>query len=116
LKDLPIDRFARAFETSMGKGGFLIIGEVLPGYVGAMRSYWLGHWDQISEASEPMTSPHILARRARLGRVRMRSMTLRVEADSLDDDLARNVARRFRTAIQDAYQTGVARHAALAAA
>jgi len=90
------DPLAAAFDAALVNGGFHVIADVIPLYVGAVRDYW-------------DVSPHILARRAKLGRVTVPSLTIRATGRELDGDLAALVAARFKGAVEDAYRAGVAR-------
>ena len=114
LRDTP----SRSFEQWLVKGGFHVIGAVIPLYVAEMRRYW---HEQADAGNEPYveitpTSPHILARRARLGRVRVPRMTLRTGGQPLAEGLVRELARRFQGAVQEAFATGQARMQQYAAA
>lgn len=109
---------SRSFEQWLVKGGFHVIGAVIPLYVTEMRRYW---HEQADAGNEPYveitpTSPHILARRARLGRVRVPRMTLRTGGQALSEGLVRELARRFQGAVQEAFATGQTRMQQYAAA
>lgn len=93
----PPDQLARTFESWLADGGFVVVGAVVDGYVGAL----------VGRAGEPPpTSPRIL-RRAALGRVVLPRLTLRVRAGrALDESLADAVAAAFAGAVRDAFCTG----------
>jgi hypothetical protein len=61
-----------------------------------------------------MTSPHILARRAKLARIKLKALTIDAAGRPLDGDLAIEVAGRFRDAVQQAFTAGTQRLAAFA--
>jgi hypothetical protein len=98
------DALARAFDLAVAGGGFHLVGAAIPLYVEAMSEYWE---ERITSAVEHPTSPHILARRARLERVRIPAMTVRASGRRLDDDLLGRVATRFRDAIGEAWTGGL---------
>jgi hypothetical protein len=107
------DAFAQAFEGWLIHGGFNLVGEVIPLYVDHMFRYW--QTQVAPEEAEPATgqaapstptSPHILARRARLGRVQMERLTIRAPARLLDDALVATIAGSFRGAVAQAYASG----------
>jgi len=89
-------------------GGFFIIGAVIPVYVSEMRGFWQ---EQLAAGNEPLltvtaTSPHILARRARLARVRMGRLTIVVRGPQMDESLVAQVAGQFKQAVEQAYVDG----------
>lgn len=112
---------ARSFEQWLARGGFEIIGAAIPLYVAEMRRYWQAQAQAQAQAEGgpyieiTPTSPHILARRARLGRVRMPRLTLRTNGAPLTQDLARDIAERFQRAVREAFETGQARLQQIAA-
>jgi hypothetical protein len=108
------DPLAQAFERWIVHGGFYLVGAAIPQYVRTMFSYWQA---QVTpQSAEPPaagevipphpTSPHILARRARLGRVQMQRLTIRAPVRALDEGLTVDIALSFREAIAQAYATG----------
>jgi hypothetical protein len=74
-----------------------------------MRYFWWGSTRAAKPAPAKVTptSPHILARRVRMERVRMNRLTIHLPGRSLNDDLIAEVARRFKGAVEDAYRTAV---------
>jgi hypothetical protein len=113
----PADAVATAVERWFADGGILAVGAVIDGYVGELARYWQAQLTTGSELTAEVspTSPHILRRRARLGRVTMPRLTLRAPAGAkLDEELAELLAGRFAGAIADAYRTGEQRLAELA--
>lgn len=105
------DPIADAFEdwlTQSSNGGFYLLESVLPAYVAEMDAYWRR---ESAAGREPTfdltaTSPHILVRRAALGRVRVPELTVRAHGQAARTELAEQVARRFRSAVQQAYVAG----------
>lgn len=105
------------FERWLAGNGFRIIERAIPIYVEEMHAYWQ---EQSRSGDEPYleitpTSPHILARRARLGRVRVPRLTLRANGRAHDDALVAELARNFHDAVQDAYSDGQRELARIAA-
>ncbi len=102
------DPLAALFEGAVARAGFYVIGEAIPQYIFQMRYFW---WRSARRAQPPAkatpTSPHILARRLRIERVRMNRLTIHLPGRSLDDDLIAEVARRFQGAVEDAYRTAI---------
>jgi hypothetical protein len=114
----PSDPMARAMESWLAGGGFVVIGEVIPAYVAEIARHWREQVHHGEELTTPLlpTSPRILRRRAALGRVALPRMTMRVPAGrELDVTLADEVAERFALTMRDAYATGQRRLAELAA-
>jgi hypothetical protein len=106
------ERPALPMETALvawlAGGGFFVIGAVIPAYVSEMRGFWQ---DQLAADNAPMlsitaTSPHILARRARLARVRMGRLTIVVRGPQADEALVAQVAGQFKQAVEQAYVAG----------
>ena len=115
----PADLAAEAFEKWFADGGMILIGTLIDGYVAELARYWRAQLGTGSELTAPVTptSPHILRRRARLGRVVVPRMRLRAPAGApLDERLAEVLARRFAEAVAEAYRTGEQRLADMAAA
>lgn len=111
------DPLAEAFERAVASGGFHIVGAVIPEYVAQMRRYWDRELDTAETRTAALpTSPHILARRARVGTVRVPRMNLRSEGRALDDDLIARIAAQFRGAVQEAFSTGEGNATAAASA
>lgn len=97
-----------AFERWLAGNGFRIIEAAIPMYIGEMRRWWRERAMAGEESYVELTptSPHILARRARLGRVRVPRLTLRAHDRAHDEPLVRELAQRFRDAIGQAYADG----------
>ncbi len=109
------ERRPGSFERWLIGGGFHVIGAVIPQYVRSMLRWWE---DEDARGEGPAahvtpTSPHILARHARLGRVHLPRLTLRAGGRAHDEALVRELAAAFRTAVQDAYREGERRLEAL---
>jgi hypothetical protein len=97
-----------AFERWLAGDGFRIIQAAIPLYIAEMRAWWR---EQARAGEESMveitpTSPHILARRVRLGRVRVPRLTLRANGRAHDEALVRELAQRFHDAVRAAYSDG----------
>lgn len=108
IEERAPDPVAQAFEGWITQGGFEIVGNAIPLYVAEMRQYWLA---QQAAGEEPMititpTSPHIIARRVQLGRVRMRRLVIEAQGRALDDQLVGAVAGNFKEAVEQAYSRG----------
>lgn len=118
LRDRPEDVVARAFESWLATGGFLVVGEVIPGYVKEMADHWRATLAEGTELTAELTptSPHILRQRAVLGRVALPRLTLHTgPGQELDERFADLVADQFAGAVRDAYETGQRKLAELAA-
>lgn len=114
IQDQPIG----AFERWLAGNGFEIIQRAIPLYIAEMRAYWR---EQARAGVESMveitpTSPHILARRVRLGQVRMPRLTLRANGRAHDEALVRELARNFHDAVRAAYSDGQRQLAQIAGA
>ena len=114
IQDQPIG----AFERWLAGNGFEIIQRAIPLYIAEMRAWWR---EQARVGEESMveitpTSPHILARRVRLGRVRMPRLTLRANGRAHDEALVRELARNFHDAVRAAYSDGQRQLAQIAGA
>ncbi|MFI1105939.1 hypothetical protein [Streptomyces melanogenes] len=108
----PLDAVARAFESWLATGGILLVGEAIPAYVGELAAQWRARLAEGSELTAPLTptSPHILRKRAVLGRVAVPRVTLRLPPGrELDDTLAQKIAGQFADAVRGAYRTGANR-------
>lgn len=106
-----------AIERWLAAGGFEAIGAAIPVYVQAMRRFWR---DEVSAGRGATveitpTSPHILARRAVLGRVHFARLEIRTSGRTIDEALVRETAERFQRAVRDAYGEGQRRLAQAAA-
>jgi hypothetical protein len=106
------------FERWLAGNGFRIIEAVIPLYIAEMRAWWReearageGPYIEITP-----TSPHILARRAHLGRVRVPRLTLRANNRTHDETLVRELAQSFHDAVRNAYADGQRRLAQIAEA
>jgi len=106
------DPFIEKFEGLIARGGFYLIGSVIPAYINELRQFW----QQQSSRKETIrtsatkalpTSPHILAHRERLARVKLPRLTIRLPGRRLDDELKELTAVKFKLAIEQAYQTGL---------
>ncbi|GAA4699576.1 hypothetical protein [Phytohabitans rumicis] len=103
------DPLAAGFETWLADGGFVVIGEVLAGYVAGLAAHWREQAAEGTELTVPVTptSPHILLRRAAVGRVLVPRLTLRAAPGrELDESLADAVAAHFAAAVREAYTSG----------
>jgi hypothetical protein len=105
------------FERWLAGNGFRIIERAIPLYIGEMRAFWNereaagdGPYVEITP-----TSPHKIARRARLGRVRVPRLTLNARGRAHDETLVRELVERFRDAVRDAYTSGHRQLAQIAA-
>jgi hypothetical protein len=115
----PEDQLARAFESWLAAGGFFTIGAVIDGYVAGLATHWREQVAEGTELTAPITatSPHILRRRATVGKVVLPRLTLRAARGRvLDEELADAVAAYFATAVRDAYAAGRQRLRELAGA
>lgn len=98
----------RAFGAWLAVSGFQTVGTVLPSYVDEMIRYWKE--EAAKPPAERPTSPHIVARRARLGRVRMPRLVVHVAPGrTLDKGLAVEIADRVRTEVAQAFGRAGAR-------
>ncbi|RDZ29291.1 hypothetical protein [Lysobacter silvisoli] len=96
------------WERWLAGNGFRLIEAAIPLYIGEMRRWWreraMAGEENYVEFTP--TSPHILARRARLGRVRVPRLTLRAQGRAHDESLVRDLAQHFREAVGRAYVDG----------
>jgi len=100
------DGLTSGFERLVAGGAFDVIGGAIPLYVEQMSRYWLERTEE--EISRPSpTSPHIMARRAGLRRVRFPRLIIRAAGRALDADLVNQISTRFKGAIEDAYTRGL---------
>lgn len=104
----PPDPVAQAFETWVTRGGFHLIGAVIPRYIGEMRRFWEEEAQKqgTAEKRERPTSPHILAKREKLSTVRVPRMLVRAQGRDLDNLLVAEIATYFQGAVINAYNTG----------
>jgi hypothetical protein len=114
----PRDEVALAYERWLAGGGFVTVGSVIEGYVAEAAEHWRHQAAQGEEPTAPITatSPRILRQHATLGKVVLPRLTLWGEERELDAALADEVAAKFQAAVRDAFHSGQARLAALAAA
>lgn len=108
---------AGPFERWLAGNGFLILERAVPLYIGEMRAFWN---EREAAADGPYveitpTSPHKIARRAPLGRVRVPRLTLNARGRAHDEALVRELAAGFRDAVRDAYASGHRQLAQIAA-
>ena len=102
---LKRDALAAAFDLAVASGGFHIVGAAIPLYVESMREFWE---QKPPESAEPLpTSPHILAKRERLGCVKVPAIRILTSGRTLDDPLISRVAAEFRRAVQGAWMKGL---------
>ena len=101
------DVLANSFDRFVAGGAFDVIGAALPLYVEQMSRYWTAQTEAQVSRENP-TSPHILARRAGLRRVRFPRLRIHAPGRALDADLVARIAERFKGAIENAYVTGLA--------
>jgi hypothetical protein len=110
----PHDAMGEAFDRAIASTGFELLGAAIPLYIRGLGDFWQ-RASEADVASPAPTSPHILARRAGLRRVRAPRITLRANGHTLDESLARQVAVSFREQVRSAYSTALVRAAALPA-
>lgn len=111
--------FGRDYDAFLVRRGFEVMEAIVPLYIDAMRDYWRdrvlgraeGNFAPRSglPAYDLPTSPHLLDRRARLGRVRVPRMTVRAPARPVTRDLADAVAAHFKTEVERVYAVGLDR-------
>ena len=104
-----LDSVAANFEHWVAEGGFMVVGAVVPQYVGAMITTWREQEASGEELTALLskTSPQILAQKAQLARARMQHLTITARGRELDDDtLADEIAEQFRNAIMGAFEAG----------
>lgn len=107
--NLPL---GNAFDQAVARGGFHVVTSAIPAYIGGLIEFWRERRRE-REASGHGTSPHILARRARLHRVRVPRLTIRarVEGDLPAEgerrkELIATIAQRMRESVEQAWRTG----------
>jgi hypothetical protein len=100
---LKHDALAAAFDSAVASGGFHLVGAAIPLYIESMREFW----EQQPPSPPHPTSPHILAKRQRLGRVKVPAVRIVTAGRALDDPLISRVAAEFRRAVQGAWQSGL---------
>ena len=112
------DPLALAFEKWLATGGFQLIGAVIPVYVREMAQYWRRQVEAGEELTAPLTptSPHILRKRAVLGKVVVPRITLHsAPRECLDEPLVEFMADGFVQAVERAFSRGQTRLAEMAA-
>jgi hypothetical protein len=117
------DQLAERFESWLALGGFELIGQVVPQYIGAMLAEWRRQEVEGTELTtllkvDDQTSPHILAARAALGTARIKKITVNAQRRELDDKLIAEIASAFQSAIAGAFTSGtdaIHKHATAAA-
>jgi hypothetical protein len=104
------DPIADAFASWMAVSGFKVVEKVLPAYVKEMVDFWR---EEVAEKSaERPTSPHIVARRTDLARVRVPRVFVEVEAGrETDKTLVVEIADRVREAVAQAFGEAAAQPA-----
>ncbi|MHC4295644.1 MAG: hypothetical protein ACYSTL_08680 [Planctomycetota bacterium] len=115
------DPFAQGFEAIIAGFGLDTVFSALPTYLASVRRYWARRRESTESGdatdrrrpSTP-TSPHILARRAKLGRVHMTQLRIEASVGRLDEAFTELVATRISEAVAAAYQAGHAAHEAAA--
>ena len=98
---------AEAFATGVS-GAFRTMEAVLGGFLGFVMSEWRDHVARNEDTPVEVnaTSPRILLERARLGRVHMPEMIIRLRAEELNQATAARVAARFAREVRQAYVQG----------
>jgi len=106
----PFEPLAQRFVLAIS-GGFRALEGVIGGYLGFMMQEWRAHLDANDDTPVEVnaTSPRILLERARLGRVHLPEMVMRLDQHEIGAPTADLVARRFATEVRAAYQRGQAR-------
>jgi hypothetical protein len=100
------DPLAEAMAVWLADSHFELLTKTLPLYVAEMIEYW--RQEIKKPVAEQPTSPHILAKRAKVERVRVPRLTLRLTGERiLDKSLALEVATQFQGAVAEAYRLGV---------
>jgi hypothetical protein len=94
---VDVDEGAVAFGDRIAAAGVALVAVAIPAWVGEVDL-------RVQRGAHRPTSPHILDRSGRLGRVRVPRVTIRADAGQAADA----VAGRFRGAVRDAYRAGAA--------
>jgi hypothetical protein len=99
------EEFDRWLADRTSNGAIALVVAALPAYVASLADLWV---DRRQDASPIVTatSPHILARAARLSRVHVQKLTVQAEGRPLDDQLLDAMAREFRDKMIQAYRDG----------
>lgn len=108
----------RALESWLAGGGFELIGQAIPAYVGELARHWYAQVEHGEEPTAPVlpTSPRILREHATVGRVALPRLSMHVPSDrALDAELADEVADRFALEMRAAYESSRRKLAELAA-
>jgi hypothetical protein len=109
LRDLKAQKAANTdAEVAKAFESWVTTSQFIPLYVAEMDRFWREKEEVGEELTVPLTptSPHKLAKRAQLGRVRMKELTLKVPGRALDEALVKLVAGRFRDEVRSAYAKG----------
>jgi hypothetical protein len=112
-----LEPLAERFGTAM-LGAFSALQQVVGGYLGFVLAEWRAHLNANEDTPVEVnaTSPRILLKRARLGRVHLPEMVIHLSGHTPSASTAGLVARRFAGEIRAAYARGDARLDALRAA
>jgi len=111
----PPDPIAAAMEQWLAIGGerstFSLLGAAIPVYFQQLQRHWAEQAASGDETTAVLlpTSPHILAKHARLARIVAPHAEVVAANAPLDDELVSTLAGRLRSAIQGAYVSGEAR-------
>ncbi|MCC7164263.1 MAG: hypothetical protein IT331_17340 [Anaerolineae bacterium] len=104
------DALTRAFENWLAASGFKMVAQALPIYIERMIDFWQA--EAAKKPEERPTSPHILAKRAQVNRVKVPRIVLNVNEDrDLDKGLAAEVAALFQGAVGQAFRTALTQYA-----
>ncbi|MGV6874233.1 hypothetical protein ACUSIJ_16290 [Pseudochelatococcus sp. B33] len=98
---------AEAFAMGVA-GAFRTMEAALGGFLGFVMAQWRSHLERNVDTPVEVnaTSPRILLERARLGRVHMPEMVIRLRAAELDQATARRIAAQFASEVRSAYARG----------
>jgi hypothetical protein len=104
------DPVAAQIEDWFAFGGFQLLTDAIPAYFLEMRAFWR---DRQAHDEEPSvlidkTSPHILAKHAKLSRTKVKQVVVKAAGKPVDRSLVDEVAVYFRAAVQQAHFTGEA--------
>jgi hypothetical protein len=116
IAERPSDAVAQAFENWLAVSGFEVVAAAIPIYLREMRAFWREKEAHGEEATVriDMTSPHILAEKAKLARTTMKQLVIEARGQKPGADLAEEVAATFQSAVHDAYGAGERRLKTLA--
>ncbi len=99
-----LENLAETLHHSLSTGGFWAIGASIARYIASLRAFW--QEERSTGPTETLTSPHILARRARLSRVEVEELQIRAPGRRLDEALRGELVSRVRRAVSDAFREG----------